>query len=176
MEVSIVFNDPCIECKCSNQVIVCKKAKCYFERCKKEVKCKPGQRISIRNSCPVCVDMNGYCRVQGQPFSVTNFDSKTINYDGVFNHILARDCKAKEFSIHLLKRFDPDLFRYNLSSSLTTSSFNAIVVRLKKVKVRLTRYNVKIGRQTVKLPYIRAGLTIVRHDTKIALRASNGEL
>lgn len=176
IEVSIVYKDPCIECFCSNQVIVCKKASCYYERCL-QLKCKPGQRISYRDPCPVCVDMNAYCRLNGQPNQLSTFDGNKVNYDGSFNHILARDCKAKEFSIHLLNRFDPDLFRYNFTAtSLIKSSFNAIVIRLKKIKVRLTRYNVKIGRQIVELPYIKPGIvTIVKHNSKIALRASNGK-
>lgn len=175
VEVSFVFKDPCIECRCSNQVIVCKKVKCYYERCKTNTKCLPGQKLIHKKGhyCPVCTDVDGYCRVQGEPFSVINFDGLKYDYNGIFNHVLARDCKTKEFSIHVINRFDPNFLRYN--TSLMHTSFNAIAVRLKKIKVRLTRYGVKIGRKLVDLPYNERGLiSIVRQGKKIGLRASNG--
>lgn len=178
MEVSFAadYKDPCIECRCSNHTIACKKVKCYYDRCKTNTKCPPGQKLAPKkgNYCPVCTDIDGYCRVQGEPFSVINFDGLKYNYNGTFNHVLARDRKTKEFSILVINRFDANFLRYNTSPIHT--SFNAIVVRLGKTKVKLTHFGVKINKRMVDLPYTERGrLIIQRQDNKTALRASNGE-
>lgn len=103
------------------------------------------------------------------------FDGKEYTFDGKCNYILARDCKSKSFSIHLVNRYQNETLNFEMRNSSFIAG-SSIMVKIDDIKVRLGALGkVNVGRKRVRLPHIRLGiLSIVRDAHKIVLRANIG--
>lgn len=151
VKVSLLSHDPCITCKCQNHEIVCQREAC-----------RP--------------DEEGQCVLSEKLQHFRTFDGKNYTFDGKCNYIVARDCKSKSFSVHLINQSKHSSMarRNNYTSKVP---YKAVMVKIDQLKVRLGKLGrIRVGRKRVKLPHIKLGiLSIVQDGTRVVIRTNMGK-
>jgi hypothetical protein len=104
------------------------------------------------------------------------FDGKEFTFEGKCNYILARDCKSKSFSIHLVNKYQNETLNLEMKNNSSIAG-SSLMIKIDEIKVRLGALGrVNVGRKRVRLPHLRLGvLSIVRDAHKVVVRANIGK-
>jgi hypothetical protein len=104
------------------------------------------------------------------------FDGKEFTFEGKCNYILARDCKSKSFSIHLVNKYQNETLNLEMKNNSSVAG-SSLMIKIDEIKVRLGALGrVNVGRKRVRLPHLRLGvLSIVRDAHKVVVRANIGK-
>lgn len=122
--------------------------------------------------CPDCVENDGQCSLKGDPLLLHTFDGHSLKFTGKCNYVLARDCKGKTFSVHILNEATQE----NVIDMRNITSQLAVTVKIDLIKVRIGPGNkIRIGKREVILPYVKLGILSVIYDGKqVVVRANRG--